>query len=135
MRTSPPLCSPFFIPTHVTLPVLSVTVGPFSSPSLSLLSDFLTFWSLPLYHERLQHWLSFSQLISTSYVHNQSNILISKALNHIPYSHSHVLTVSSVQFSRSVVSDSLQPHELQHARPPCPSPAPGVHPNSRPSSR
>ena len=35
--------------------------------------------------------------------------------------------VSSVQFSRSVVSDSLQPHEPQHARPPCPSPTPGVH--------
>ena len=34
---------------------------------------------------------------------------------------------SSVQFSRSVVSDSLQTHELQDARPPCPSPAPGVH--------
>ena len=34
--------------------------------------------------------------------------------------------VSSVQFSRSVVSDSLRPHELQHARPPCPSPTPGV---------
>ena len=32
--------------------------------------------------------------------------------------------LSSVQFSRSVVSDSLQPHELQHARPPCPSPTP-----------
>ena len=43
--------------------------------------------------------------------------------------------MSSVQFSRSVVSDSLRPHELQHARPPCPSPTPGVHPNSRPSSR
>ena len=43
--------------------------------------------------------------------------------------------VSSVQFSRSVVSDSLQPHESQHARPPCPSPSPGVHSNSRPSSR
>ena len=42
--------------------------------------------------------------------------------------------LSSVQFSRSVVSDSLQPHESQHARPPCPSPTPGVHPNSRPSS-
>ena len=41
---------------------------------------------------------------------------------------------SSVQFSRSVVSDSLQPHELQHARPPCPSPTPGVHPNPCPSS-
>ena len=36
---------------------------------------------------------------------------------------------SSVQFSRSVVSDSLRPHELQHARPPCPSPTPGVHLN------
>ena len=37
---------------------------------------------------------------------------------------------SSVPFSRSVVSDSLRPHESQHARPPCPSPTPGVHPNS-----
>ena len=42
---------------------------------------------------------------------------------------------SSVQFSLSVVSDSLQPHELQHTRPPCPSPTPGVYPNSCPSSR
>ena len=41
----------------------------------------------------------------------------------------------SVQFSRSVTSDSLRPHESQHARPPCPSPSPGVHSNSRPSSR
>ena len=41
----------------------------------------------------------------------------------------------SVQFSHSVVSNSLQPHELQHARPPCPSPTPGVHPNPCPSSR
>ena len=36
---------------------------------------------------------------------------------------------SSVQFSHSVASDSLWPHGLQHARPPCPSPTPGVHPN------
>ena len=43
--------------------------------------------------------------------------------------------LSSVQFSRSVVSDSLRPHELQHARPPCPSPAPRVHSDSRPSSQ
>ena len=41
----------------------------------------------------------------------------------------------SVQFSRSVVSDSLQPHESQHTRPPCPSPTPGVHSNSHPSSQ
>ena len=40
-----------------------------------------------------------------------------------------------VQFSCSVVSNSLQPHELQHARPPCPSPTPGVPSNSCPSSR
>ena len=45
---------------------------------------------------------------------------------------------SSVQFSsvaQSVVSDSLRPHELQHARPPCPSPTPGFYPNSCPPSR
>ena len=41
---------------------------------------------------------------------------------------------SSVHFSHSVVSDSLWPHELQHARPPGPSPTLGVHPNSSPSS-
>ena len=41
----------------------------------------------------------------------------------------------TVQFSRSVVSDSFWPHESQHARPPCPSPTPGVHSDSCPSSR
>ena len=41
----------------------------------------------------------------------------------------------SVQFSHSVVSDSLRPHELQHARPPCRSPTPRVHSNSSPSSQ
>ena len=40
----------------------------------------------------------------------------------------------SVQFSRSVVSDSLRPRESQRTRPPCPSPTPAVHSNSRPSS-
>ena len=42
---------------------------------------------------------------------------------------------AQVQFSCSVVFDSLRPHELQHARPPCPSPIPGVHSNSCPSSQ
>ena len=45
------------------------------------------------------------------------------------------LSFYSVHFSHSVVSDSLRPHELQHARPPCPSPTPRVHSNSCPSSR
>ena len=44
-------------------------------------------------------------------------------------------SIRSDQISRSVVSDSLQPQESQHARPPCPSPTPRVHPNSCPSSR
>ena len=54
--------------------------------------------------------------------------------------HHEIITISSVQFSSvqfscSVVSDSLRPHELQHARPPWTSPTPRVHSNSRPSSQ
>ena len=45
------------------------------------------------------------------------------------------LVPSSVQFSLSVMSNSLRPHELQHSRPPCPSPTPGVHPNPYPLSQ
>ena len=44
------------------------------------------------------------------------------------------LLTFSIQFSHSVVSESLQPHESQHARPPCPSPATRVNPNSCPLS-
>ena len=44
-------------------------------------------------------------------------------------------TIRSDQISRSVVSDSLRHHESQHARPPSPSPTPGAHPDSRPSSQ
>ena len=46
-----------------------------------------------------------------------------------------MLQISSVQFSCSVLSNSLRPHESQHARPPCPSPTPGVYSNSCPSSQ
>ena len=46
-----------------------------------------------------------------------------------------LLLLSRFQFSRSVMSDSLRPHEMQHARPPCPSPTPGAHPDSCPSSQ
>ena len=45
-----------------------------------------------------------------------------------------MIQFSSVHFSHSVVSDSLRPHESQHARPPCPSPSPGVHSDLRPLS-
>ena len=55
----------------------------------------------------------------------------------LPLSHrgSPFSSLSTVQFSHLVVSDSLRTHESQHARPPRPSPTPGVHSNSRPSSR
>ena len=60
----------------------------------------------------------------------------------MPFSTLRIFTVISslfcflkYQFSHSVVSNSLQPHELQHARPPCPSLIPGVHSDSRPSSQ
>ena len=46
-----------------------------------------------------------------------------------------MINLSSVQFSRSVVAVSLRPHESRHARPPCPSPTPGVHSDSSPSSQ
>ena len=49
--------------------------------------------------------------------------------------HSQRAPFSSVQFSCSVVSNCLQSHESQHTRPPCPSPTPGVHSDSRPSSQ
>ena len=52
-----------------------------------------------------------------------------------PTHHHYHLILSSVQFSHSVVYDYLGSHGLQHARPPCPSPTPGVYPNSYPSSR
>jgi len=58
-----------------------------------------------------------------------------KQVCHVSWRSCHTGVAGSVQFSRSVVSDSLRPHESQHARPPCPSPTPGVHSDSRPSSQ
>ena len=50
-------------------------------------------------------------------------------------SYLNVVQFTWVQFSRSVESDSLRRHESKHARPPCPSPTPGIHPNSCPLTR
>ena len=71
-------------------------------------------------HTRLSNWIELKQnmtVLSLDY----SNFADNKCC-------------SSVQFSCSVMSDSLWPHESQHTRPPCPSPTPRVHPDSRPSS-
>ena len=71
---------------------------------------------------------------SVYFYRNLFNIFINfwiKILHKFYYIH----WFSSVQFSRSVVSDTLWPHELQHTRPPCPSPTPRVHSDSRPLSQ
>ena len=57
---------------------------------------------------------------------------VKECSNYCTLHSSHIL---ADQISRSVVSNSLRPHESQHARPPCPSPTPGVHSDSRPSSQ
>ena len=58
-----------------------------------------------------------------------------QTLYHLSHRGSPVSRIRSDQISRSVLSYSLQPHESQHARPPCPSPTPRVHSDSRPSSQ
>ena len=63
------------------------------------------------------------------------NVWLSSFAVHLKLPQHCSLPISSVKFSRSVKSDSLQPHGLQHARPPCPSPNPGVYSNSCPLSR
>ena len=78
--------------------------------------------------------------MSLSYFKPFTDWIISKFLANFtgPHNHTYLSVIiwnsPSVQFSSSAVSDSLQPHESQHARPPCPSPTPGVHSDSRPSS-
>ena len=67
-------------------------------------------------------------------VQNEENALI-KANTLFQQDKRRLYTKTSVQFSRSVVSDPLRPHESQHARLPCPSPTPGAYSNSCPSGQ
>jgi len=84
-----------------------------------------------------------SSVLWYSFIHSKyhiENLLIQNLFHFQSYnfcleSQKNIIQFSSVQFSRSVVSDSLRPHELQHVRPPCPSPTPRVHSDSRPSSQ
>ena len=80
------------------------------------------------YHlTRLAHWGKNKQ------THKQKNS--AQISPYVKFTQTTGPTFSSVQFSRSVVSDSLRTHESQHTRPPCPSPTPGVYSNSCPSSQ
>ena len=78
---------------------------------------------LPKFSQAHVHWVRCHLIISSSVT------LFSSCPQSFPAS------LSSVQFSCSVVSNSLWPHESQYPRPPCPSPTPGVHSDSRPSSQ
>ena len=105
-------------------PTILSSVVPFSSCPQSFSSLIFSSESA-LCIRRPKYW-SFSFSISPS---NKYSGYISFGINRFD-----ILTVS-VQFSRSVMSNSLWPHEFQDARPPCASSTPEVHPNSRPLSR
>ena len=80
-------------------------------------------------------WLNSSQSYFISFNHlSYRTIEIPDGKSYYLWNGSHEL-LHSVQFSSSVMSGSLRPHELQHARPLCPPPIPGVHPNPCPWSR
>ena len=79
--------------------------------------------------------LSYLNIVKViSYYHQLSNQYLN-LLHCYKYIRIFITTFTSVQFSHSVVSDSLRPHESQQARPPCPSPTPGVHSDSCSSSQ
>ena len=101
-----------------------------------LLSPTKTTQALPTLHSRSHCFLQNSLYHSSCKFVPTPGVLI-RVLNLIYQESEHKSInscVSSVQFSCSVVSDSLRPHESQHARPPCPSSSSGVHSDSRPSS-
>lgn len=134
MRTSPPLCSPFFIPTHITLLFQKSLLVPLVLPPSPLLSNFLTFWSLPLYHKRLQQWFSFShftcRINPTSW--SQSPLTTSPILtviswpyhlprNHIiPSPHYHSLTLNVRKSQDSDTSSRQSPFNFLATLVKCP---------------
>ena len=113
---SPGVCSNPCPLSRWCYPTISSSVAPFSS---CLLCSIRVFSNKSALHIRWPKYWSFSFSISPS---NEHSWLIS-------------FQFSSVQFSRSVVSNSLRPHESQHARPPCPSPTLRAHSDSHPSSQ
>ena len=88
-----------------------------TATGMTLLLDFLVDNAREYTHE-------YTYMYRCKYIHSYTCAQMNMLLN----------IFSSVQFSLSVVSDSLRPHESQHARPPCPSPTPGVHSDSCPWS-
>ena len=125
---SVPCCSTEFLPTVSQLPSQPPFTG---SPHFSM--SFSCF-----YQQKDQQFTtsrSFVWSVSVVSLYILRAVRIGHISNILKWSTQHQRYFSSVQFSCSVVSDSLQPHELQHARPPCPSPTPRIHPNPCPLCR
>ena len=99
---------------------------PWDNWSSLINNNFFKFWLPCLCHKKVLHILA--PLRSCSLALKSSEIPTNKT----SFS---TFQFSSFQFSHSVMSHSLQPQELQHARPPCPSPTPGAYPNSCPLSQ
>ena len=90
---------------------------------------------VPLEPHSLVHSLCSCLALNLSqFLRSSSNIWDTRSQERLP-NVEHRICLHSVQFSRSVMSDSLRPHGLQHTRPPCPSPTPGVYLNSCALSR
>ena len=92
----------------------------------------LSIFTVHMFSKELYLFLKKSSVLHFTYC---ISVVAIRPLNCVQCRNSLSPAFSSVQFSRSVVSNSLRPHESQHARPPCSSPTPGVHPDSRPSSQ
>ena len=90
-------------------------------------SHFRFFMGCSLYLKHSSSSSLVSKLSSVSFRIHLSHLFFCEVFPEFHYQGKLSVFLVSVQFSRSVVSDSLRPHESQHARPPCPSPSPGVH--------
>ena len=94
---------------------------------------FVCYWTVGSFTYYLHEYFEYSCIWvhEYSYICKHTYIYVYINFTYIIF----IYCISSVEFSRSVLSNSLQLHEPQHARPPCPSPTPGVHSDSRPSSQ
>ena len=108
-----------------------ITSGEIDGETVETVSDLISLGSKITADGDFSHDIKRRLLLGRKVMTNPDRIFKSRDIT-LP---TEVRLVSSVQFSRSVVSDSLRLHESQHTRFPCPSPSPGVHSDSRPSSQ
>ena len=94
----------------------------------------LHFLPLPLYISHLNLGILYTIYVTANLIIHSHAHLWLLLMTYLPFPHPGLVRISSVQFSCSVMSNSLRPHESHHARPPCPLPTPRVYPNRCPLS-